>query len=69
MLDLLLAADYRLLECIRCRCGKRKIIGKPFCDECWNELSLEYQCALETARPASTFAVTYLSATLYLDRR
>lgn len=69
MLDLpQLAADYRLLESIRCRCGMRKIIGEPFCRECWSVLSPKYRRALETARPALTFAVAYRSATHYLDR-
>jgi hypothetical protein len=64
-----LAADYRLLESIRCRCEMPKIIGEPFCRECWSVLSPKYQRALETARPALTFTVAYRSATQYLDRR
>jgi hypothetical protein len=64
-----LTTDYRLLESIRCRCGKRKIIGEPFCTECWGVLSPKCQNALETARPACTFAVAYRFAAQYLDRR
>jgi hypothetical protein len=64
-----LVTDYGVLESVTCRCSKKKDIGKPFCDRCWNALSVTDQRAVLSARPACNFGTAYWAASASLGNK